>query len=134
MKCLFCKITQKEISSHIVLENDKAVAILDINPASDGHVLLITKNHFTNISEINEEDWNQLLPLLKKVIDKLQKTLQPSGFNIISNINEIAYQTIFHLHIHIIPKYENDKGFIWTTKPNLKNNLEWIVKKIKIEQ
>jgi histidine triad (HIT) family protein len=56
MKCLFCKITQKEISSHIVLENDKAVAILDINPASDGHVLLITKNHFTNISEINEED------------------------------------------------------------------------------
>ncbi|WNE40397.1 MAG: Protein hit [Mycoplasmataceae bacterium] len=131
--CLFCKIAQKEISSHVILENDKAIAILDINPVSDGHTLLITKNHFTNISEINEEDWSQLLPLLKKVIDKLQNTLQPSGFNIISNMNEIAYQTVFHLHIHIIPKYEYDKGFIWTTKPNLKNDLEWVAKKIELE-
>ncbi|WNE41143.1 MAG: Protein hit [Mycoplasmataceae bacterium] len=131
MTCLFCKITQKEIASHIVLENEKAMAILDTNPVSNGHILLITKNHFTNISEINEEDWNQLLPLLKKVIEKLQKNLQPSGFNIISNMNEIAYQTIFHLHIHIIPKYENNKGFIWTTNPNLKHNLNWVAEKLK---
>jgi histidine triad (HIT) family protein len=56
MECLFCKIAQKEILSHIIAENEKAMAILDINPVSDGHVLLITKKHFSNITEINDED------------------------------------------------------------------------------
>jgi histidine triad (HIT) family protein len=67
------------------------------------------------------------LPLLKKITSKLQIALNPSGFNIISNMNEIAYQTIFHFHIHIIPKYENDKGFIWTTRSEPKSNLDWII-------
>lgn len=56
MKCIFCRISQKEISSHIITENEKAIAILDTNPVSDGHVLLITKNHFSNITEIEEND------------------------------------------------------------------------------
>lgn len=108
------------------------MAILDINPASDGHALLITKKHFTNISEIEEEDWKYLLPLMKDIISKLEVTFKPAGFNIISNMEEIAAQSIFHLHIHVIPKYNQEKGFIWTVNPDLKYNLKQVAEKLKI--
>ena len=112
MDCLFCEIIKKEKKAHIITENEEVAAILDAYPASDGHILLITKKHFTNITEIDEKSWNYLLPLMKNIINKLQTAFQPSGFNIISNMNEIASQSIFHLHVHIIPKYERNKGFI----------------------
>ena len=137
MGCLFCKISQKEIKAAIIAENEGAVAILDINPVSDGHTLLITKKsppekpHFANISEVDEESWKYLLPLMKDVITKLETVFQPSGFNIISNMNEIAAQSIFHLHIHIIPKYAENEGFIWTARPHLKYELEQVAKKLK---
>ena len=133
MECLFCKIVQKKIKDDIIAENEGAIAILDIHPASDGHTLLITKEHFANISEINEKSWNYLLPLMKNIINRLQVAFQPSGFNIISNMNEIAFQSVFHFHIHIIPKYEKNKGFIWTSKSELKYNLEQVTEKIKIK-
>jgi len=131
MDCLFCEIIKKEKGAHIIVENEEVVSILDAYPVSDGHTLLITKKHFTNITEVDERSWNYLLPLMKNIINKLQKVFQPSGFNIISNMNEIASQSIFHLHVHIIPKYERNKGFIWTSKPELKYNLEQVVKKLK---
>ena len=68
---------------------------------------------------------------MKSIINNLQVAFQPSGFNVISNMNEIASQSVFHLHIHIIPKYEKNKGFIWTTKPELKYNLEQVSQNIK---
>jgi len=112
MECLFCKIIEKKLKTNIIAENEGAVAILDINPASDGHTLLITKRHFVNIAEVDEKSWEYLLPLIKKIINKLQVTFHPSGFNVITNMNEIASQSIFHLHVHVIPKYEKGKGFI----------------------
>jgi histidine triad (HIT) family protein len=104
---------------------------LDAYPVSDGHVLLITKKHFANIAEVEEKSWKCFLPLLKNIISKLQMTFQPAGFNVISNMNEIASQSIFHLHIHVIPKYEKSKGFIWKSEPELKYNLAQVVEKIK---
>jgi len=133
MECLFCKIIDKnkEQKEDIIAENEGVIAILDIHPVSDGHVLLITKEHFTNISEINEKSWSYLLPLMKKIINKLQAVFNPAGFNIITNMNEIASQSVFHLHIHIIPKYERGKGFIWTSKPQLKLSLSEIADQLK---
>ena len=112
MECLFCKISKKESKAYVIGENEGAVAILDVFPVSDGHTLIITKKHLTNIAEADGKSWEYLLPLIKKAINKLQVTFQPSGFNIITNMNKIASQSIFHLHVHVIPKYENDKGFI----------------------
>ena len=133
MGCLFCKISQKEIKATIIAENEGTMAILDIKPVSDGHTLLITKQHFDNISEIKEENWASLLPLMKDTIQKLKNAFQPAGFNIISNMEEIAAQSIFHLHIHVIPKYERNKGFIWTAKPELKYNLEQAAERLKLK-
>ncbi|MCE8159016.1 MAG: HIT family protein [Candidatus Moeniiplasma glomeromycotorum] len=137
MSCLFCEIiaTKKILIEkgevYLVGENEEALAILDKFPASDGHTLLITKKHFNNISEIDEESWKHLLPLMKEIIGKLEVVFKPAGFNIISNINEIAAQSIFHLHIHVIPKYNKEKGFIWTAHPVLKYSLEQVAEKLK---
>jgi len=130
MNCLFCEIINKKTAT-IIEENIGAIAILDISPLSDGHVLIISKQHFTNISEVNEETWSNFLPLIKSIINKLKTAFHPQGFNIITNMNEIAYQSIFHLHIHIIPKYNKEKGFMWTSKPELKYKLDEVVKKLK---
>jgi len=133
MVCLFCGIAKKEIKAYVIEENEGAVAILDAFPVSDGHTLIITKKHFANITEVDEKSWEYLLPLMKKIINKLKNNLPipPQGFNIISNMNEIAAQSIFHLHIHIIPKYEKNEGFIWTSKPKLKYSLEQVAEKLK---
>jgi histidine triad (HIT) family protein len=131
MECLFCKIAEKKVKTNIIAENEGAIAILDIHPASDGHSLIITKEHFANVSEVNEQGWSYLLPLIKKIINKLQVAFQPSGFNVITNMNEVASQSIFHLHIHVIPKYEKDKGFIWTARAELKYSLDQVAEKLK---
>lgn len=136
MECLFCQIINKERKAFVIAENTGAIAILDAFPASDGHTLLITKKHFANISKVEEKSWESLLPLMKEVISKLEAVFKPAGFNIISNMNEdnekkVAYQSIFHLHIHIIPKYVENEGFIWTAKPKLKYNLNQVAEKLK---
>ena len=138
MTCLFCEITSKKKPATLIAENEKALAILDINPASDGHTLIISKNHAENITKLKLEDWNNLFIIkqgnftfFQMVVNKLQKTFQPKGFNFITNMGEEAYQSVFHFHLHIIPKYEKNEGFIWTAKPKLKFNLEQVVEKLK---
>ena len=97
MTCLFCQIVKKEQSAYIIGENKENLVILDVFPVSLGHTLIITKKHFANVAEIDMESWNSTLPLLKKVIAKIQETYNPTGFNIITNMGEIAFQSIFHL-------------------------------------
>lgn len=110
--CLFCQVIQKKIPAHLVAENNDYLAFLDINPASEGHTLIIPKKHAENIIELEQKDWINLFPLLQKVVSKLQKNFQPQGFNFITNMNEVAYQSVFHFHLHIIPKYQKDQGFV----------------------
>ena|SRR6185437_10614643 len=131
MECLFCKIAENKVKTNVITENEGAIAILDICPASDGHTLIITKKHFANIAEVDEKSWEYLLPLIKIIVNKLQVAFQPSGFNVITNMNEIASQSIFHFHVHVIPKYEKDRGFIWTAKTELKYSLDQVVEKLK---
>ena len=145
MECLFCKIVKEkeklaaEKKICLVGENEGTIAILDINPISDGHTLIISKNHAENITKLRPDDWNSLFlnhkrdgpTFFQAVVNKLQETFNPQGFNFITNMGEEAYQSIFHFHLHIIPKYEKNQGFIWTSKPKLKYNLEEASKKLK---
>jgi len=134
MTCLFCQIVKKEQFAYIIGENEENLAILDVFPVSLGHTLIITKKHFANVAEINMESWNNILPLLKKVIAKIQETYNPTGFNIITNMGEMAFQSIFHLHIHIIPKYKKNEGFNWSVQ-SAPGDLDLITlgKKLKIK-
>lgn len=131
INCLFCEIVDRKKSAYIVAENEAVIAILDLAPVSDGHTLLITKQHFANVSELNVDSWKKLSPILKTVVNKLQATFQPQGFNFLTNMGEVAYQSVFHFHLHIIPKYAREQGFIWTTKSVLKLSLEQVATKLQ---
>lgn len=112
MKCIFCEIIEKNKSKDkIIVENDSGIVILDINPISRGHCLLITKKHFENIHELDQNTWNDFLFLIQETIDYLKKTFSPKGFNFLNNMGKIAFQEIFHFHLHIIPKYRKEEGF-----------------------
>lgn len=106
--CIFCKIIAGEIPSKTVYEDDSYKAILDISPASKGHVIILPKNHADNIFEISDEDASGIMIVAKKIAAKLKKVFDCDGVNILQNNGEVAGQTVFHLHVHVIPRYEND--------------------------
>ena len=113
--CIFCKIIAGEIPSKTVYEDDDFKAILDVSPASKGHVIILPKNHAENIYEISEEDASGIMVVAKKIAIKLKKVFGCDGVNILQNNGEVAGQTVFHLHVHVIPRYEDDNIKInWT--------------------
>lgn len=106
--CIFCKIIKGDIPSRKVYEDDRFVAILDVAPASKGHTIILPKNHVANIFELSEEDAKEILIVAKKVAKLLNDAFSPAGMNILQNNGEAAGQTVFHFHVHVIPRYEND--------------------------
>ena len=106
--CIFCKIANGEIPSATLYEDDEFRVILDVNPATKGHALILPKNHFKNLYEIDDQTASKVLPLAKKMAANITEKLQCDGVNIIQNNNELAGQTVFHFHVHLIPRYHND--------------------------
>lgn len=115
--CIFCKIIDKEINSNILYEDNDFQVILDSAPATYGHAILLTKKHYKNFFELDEETAKKLLPVAKKVSKAMKKVLNCSGFNLLQNNGELAGQTVFHFHLHLIPRYEGD-GVDFRWKPN----------------
>lgn len=114
--CIFCKIANGEIPSKTVYEDTRFRVILDISPASKGHAIILVKNHAANVFELAEEDAAAIYVVAKKVATAMQKVLKCDGVNILQNNGEVAGQTVFHLHMHVIPRYKDDKVQI-TWKP-----------------
>ena len=106
--CIFCKIIKKEIPTDIVYEDKDIMAFLDINPSNKGHTLVMPKKHSKNLLENNEEDLKRLVLAIKKIGNAVMKVTNAEGMNILSNINPIAGQVVFHTHVHITPRYKDD--------------------------
>lgn len=106
--CIFCKIANGEIPSKTLYEDDMFRVIMDISPASKGHSLILPKKHFANIYELDNETACEALVLAKRMASVMTEALGCDGFNILQNNGEAAGQTVFHFHIHLIPRYEND--------------------------
>lgn len=104
--CIFCKIANGEIPSATVYEDDAFRVILDLGPASKGHALILPKNHFKDICEADEATAGKLFPLAAKIGKAMKKGLGADGFNVVQNNGSCAGQTVFHLHVHVIPRYE----------------------------
>ena len=112
--CIFCKIAAGEIPSATLYEDDDFRVILDLGPASKGHALILPKNHYRNLYDIDDEVASKAILLAKKMITKLTDVLNCDGYNIVQNNEEAAGQTVFHFHIHLIPRYEGDHaGVTW---------------------
>jgi len=107
--CIFCKIIAGEIPSYTIYEDEDFKVFLDISPASKGHALIVPKVHYANIYDIDEEVAAKAMKLAKKLATRMTDVLGCEGFNILQNNNETAGQTVFHFHIHLIPRYESAK-------------------------
>ena len=95
-------------SLNIIYEDEKFTVILDASPATKGHALILPKNHAANIYELPDEDAADIFVLAKKLATKMTEILHCDGFNIVQNNGEVAGQTVFHFHMHLIPRYKND--------------------------
>ena len=106
--CIFCKIANGEIPAATLYEDDDFRVILDLGPASKGHALILPKEHAANLFELPDEIGAKALNVAKKVGGKLYRSLGAAGLNVVQNNGEAAGQTVFHFHIHLIPRYADD--------------------------
>ena len=116
--CIFCKLANGVFPTNFIYEDEDFKVILDANPATKGHSLILPKKHFKNLLDADEEVLKKALPLAKKLSNKLIDVLKCDGVNVLQNNNEAAGQAVFHLHIHLIPRYKEEKEHIISWKPN----------------
>ena len=129
--CVFCKILNGEIPSAKLYEDEDFAIILDIGPATFGHALLIPKNHYTNLFEMPEELLAKSIQLAKVWGDKMMKAFHADGMNLVQNNGLAAGQTVFHYHMHLIPRYQEDTvGELWTPGALSAEQREEILKKL----
>mgnify|MGYP001449197698 FL=1 len=107
MDCIFCRIANGEIPSYRIYEDDVFVAILDISQATMGHTLLIPKKHFANVYEIDEATISHMFAKIPSLSKAIRDAFSPIGLNIIINTDK-PLQSVFHFHVHLIPRYDND--------------------------
>ena len=130
--CIFCKIANGEIPSACVYEDDDFKVILDLGPASKGHALILPKEHFTDLTEMDAQTAGKVLPIAAKLGTAMKKGLGCDGFNVVSNNGEAAGQTVMHAHFHVIPRYEGTPRIVcWTPGENTDEERAEIVSAIK---
>lgn len=110
LDCLFCKIINKEIPAEIVYEDGVIVAFLDIHPKSPGHTVVVSRVHSSTILDLPDVETGKLFVGVKRVTELLQRTLNPAGFTTGINHGSISGQTVAHLHVHVLPRFDGDRG------------------------
>jgi len=106
--CIFCKVLAGEIPGEIVDSDERTITVMDINPATRGHVVVIPRAHPKDLLEVSEEDLAATMAAVRRMIVRMQETIRPAGFNVLNNMGRAAWQSIFHFHVHVIPRYEDD--------------------------
>jgi histidine triad (HIT) family protein len=106
--CIFCAIVAGEAPAQIVDSDDRTVAFLDINPATRGHSLVIPRTHSVDLFDISEEDLHATVIAAQRLARRLRETIKPDGINVLNAAGRAAWQSVFHFHFHVIPRYEGD--------------------------
>lgn len=129
--CIFCKLANGEIPTATLYEDEDFRVILDANPASKGHALIIPKEHYANLYELEDSLAGKAMILAKKMITKLTDVLGCEGYNLVQNNGECAGQTVFHFHLHLIPRYKDDGvGLGWKLNELTEADREEILSKL----
>lgn len=121
MPTIFARIIRREIPAHIVYEDDLVIAFLDISQATKGHTLVVSKVDYQNIFEVPEKTASHLFGVATRLSKAIQKAFGASALNILSNNGELAGQTVFHFHLHLIPRYERQDDNLFKLKNNQGN-------------
>jgi histidine triad (HIT) family protein len=106
--CIFCRIVAGELPSTIIREDERTVAFMDINPATRGHALVVPRRHVRDLLEIGRDDLTATLEAAQELAQRAVDRLGAAGVNLLNSCGQAAWQTVFHFHIHVIPRYESD--------------------------
>jgi len=133
MDCIFCKIVAGEIPAIRVLDEELDLAFMDINPASCGHMLVVPKNHAENIFEISEGDFSAVMGAVRRCAGAVKEALGAEGITVLQLNGTVSDQLVPHLHVHIMPRWENDGISVsnWEMKPGDMDELQDIANKVK---
>ena len=133
-KDVFCKIIDGEIPSYRIYEDDDVIAILDISQVTKGHTLVISKKHYENFLATPKDVMHKVMDVAQRIGQVEVKLLGARGVNILTNCYPAAGQTVMHFHVHVIPRYNSEEGFILEMKNNAEGlNLPALAKEIKKE-
>ncbi len=131
--CIFCKLANGDIPTNTVYEDKDFRVILDNSPATKGHALILPKQHYADLFEIEDETLAKAAKLAKKVISHEKSVLGCDGYNVLQNNGEAAGQTVFHFHMHLIPRYAEEKSIIeWEHKEFSDDEMKQICQNMKI--
>jgi histidine triad (HIT) family protein len=106
--CIFCSIVRGEAEAHVIAETADALCFLDCLPATYGHVLVIPKQHFQDLFDIADESFQHVMTAAKQVANALRSSCGASGVNLVHATGQAAHQTVFHFHVHVVPRYDGD--------------------------
>lgn len=130
--CIFCKIIAGEIPSFKLYEDDATFAFMDINPANDGHALVIPKDHAKDVHAVSDDSISRTVITAKKIAAAVEKIVSPGGINLVQCNGPAAGQSVFHFHMHVLPRREGDElKMNWGLKPGDMDAIGKLAKKIK---
>jgi len=130
--CIFCKIVAGELPGEILDSDDHTVAFMDINPATPGHALVIPRKHSADLMEISDDDLAACTLAARRLARKLEETLDPEGFNVLNCCGAAAWQTVFHFHLHVVPRNSDDPLKLpWIPKPGDPDEIKATAQKIR---
>ena len=116
--CIFCKIVASELPATKVDEDDRTIAFMDINPGTRGHALVIPKEHVRDLIEIDADELAAVAAAAQRLARRMPEALGVDGVNLINSCGSAAWQTVFHFHLHVIPRYDDDTMRLpWTPSP-----------------
>jgi len=107
-QCIFCKIVAGELPARIVDEDERTIAFMDISPATRGHALVIPRAHANDLTSVSDEDLQAVALASRRLAGRMKERLGAAGVNLINSCGSAAWQTVFHFHVHVIPRYEGD--------------------------
>jgi histidine triad (HIT) family protein len=106
--CLFCGIVSGDVPAQVVDSDDHTIAFMDINPATRGHSLVVPRAHTADLIEISDEDLERTMVAARRLARRIDEALEPDGFNLLNSCRPAGWQTVFHFHVHVIPRYDDD--------------------------
>ena len=129
--CIFCKIVAGEMPAKIVDSDERTVAFMDINPATEGHALVIPRTHAKDLMEISDDDLAATTLAARRLARKMEATISPDGYNVLNCCRPAAWQTVFHFHLHVVPRYESDPLELpWVPEPGDSDEIASAAKRI----
>lgn len=130
--CLFCGIVAGDVPAQVVDSDEHTVAFMDINPATRGHALVVPREHSRDLMDISDADLERTILAARRLARKIDETLGPDGINLLNSCRAAAWQTVFHFHVHVVPRYEDDPLELpWVPGPGDPDEIERVANEIR---